>query len=62
VEGFTITKALRQSKKRASFENTKQSAGVVGAAFFSRSWNKASCLRKNRFSAAKAARVRQAAA
>ena len=61
VAGFTITKALRQSKRRASFENTKRSAAVVGAAFFSRSWNKASCLRKNRFSAAKAVRLRKAA-
>src|SRR3954466_5988532 len=62
VAGFTITKALRQSKRRASFENTKRSAAVVGAAFFSRSWNKASCLRKKRFSAANAVRLRQAAA
>jgi serine/threonine protein kinase len=38
--------ALRQSKKRASLDNTNRSAAVVGAAFFSRSWNKASCLRR----------------
>src|SRR5689334_4304596 len=30
-----------------------------GAAFFLRSWNKASCLRKNRFSAASAVRLRK---
>ena len=62
VAGLTITKALRQSKKRASLHNTNRSAAVVGAAFFSRSWNKASCLRKNRFPAAKAARLRKPAA
>jgi hypothetical protein len=37
VAGLTITKALRQSNKRASLDKTKQSAAVVGAAFFSRS-------------------------
>lgn len=30
VAGLTITKALRQSNKRASFENTRRSAAVVG--------------------------------
>ena len=52
VAGLTITKALRQSKKRVSLDKTNRSAVVVGLAFFSRSLNKASCLRKNRFSAA----------
>src|SRR3954465_11535923 len=59
VAGLTMTNALRQSKKRASLDNTNRSAAVVGAAFFSRSWNKASCLRKNRFSAASAVRLRK---
>jgi hypothetical protein len=58
VAGFTITNALRQSNQRASFENTNLSAGVVGSAFFSRSRNRANCLRKNRFSAARAKRRR----
>jgi hypothetical protein len=59
VAGLTMTKALRQSKKRASLDKTNRSAAVVGAAFFSRSWNKASCLRKNRFSATRAVRLRK---
>ena len=46
VAGLTITKALRQSKKRVSLDKTNRSALVVGLAFFSRSLNKASCLRK----------------
>jgi hypothetical protein len=58
VAGLTITNALRQSTQRASFENTNLSAGVVGRAFFSRSRNSANCLRKNRFSAARAKRRR----
>lgn len=62
VFGLTITKALRQSKKRASLENTNRSPAVVAAAFFSRSRNKASCLRTNKFSAASAVWLRKAAA
>ena len=58
VAGLTITNALRQSNQRASFENTNLSPGVVGSAFFSRSRNRANCLRKNRFSAARAKRRR----
>ena len=37
VAGFTMIKALRHGKKRASLESTKRSATVVGLAFFSRS-------------------------
>src|SRR5207245_6084995 len=59
VAGFTIINALRQSNQRASLENTNLSAGVVCIAFFSRSRNRANCLRKNRFSAARAVRRRQ---
>jgi hypothetical protein len=44
-----------------AFDLTTEGA-VTEVAFFSRSWNKASCLRKNRFSAAKAVRLRKAAA
>src|SRR5579863_3619015 len=33
VAGLTITKALRQSKKRASLDKTNRSAAVVAAAF-----------------------------
>src|ERR1700751_829924 len=62
VAGLTITNALRQSKKRASLDKTNRSAAVVGTAFFSRSLNKANCLRKNRFSAARAVRLRKPAA
>ena len=62
VAGLTMTKALRQSKKRASLDKTNRSAAVVGAAFFSRSSNRASCLRKNKFSAASAVRPRKPAA
>src|SRR4051794_14123596 len=61
VAGLTISNALRQSNQRASLENTNLSAGVVGIAF-SRSRNRANCLRKNRFSAASAVRRRQIAA
>ena len=42
VAGLTMINALCQSKKRASFENTNRFGAAVGAAFFSRSWNKAS--------------------
>jgi len=62
VSGLTITKALRQSKKRVSLENTNRSPAVVATAFFSRSRNKASCLRNNKFSAASAVWLRKAAA
>src|SRR3954462_16003317 len=58
VAGLTISNALRQSNQRASLENTNLPAGVVGIAFFSRSRNRANCLRKNRFSAARAVRRR----
>ena len=37
VAGFTMTKASRQSNKRASRDKTKRSAAVVALAFFSRS-------------------------
>src|SRR4051812_28829788 len=56
VAGLTISNALRQSNQGASLEDTNLSAGVVGIAFFSRSQNRASCLRKNKFSAASAVR------
>src|SRR5205085_2337195 len=62
VAGLTISSALRQSNQRASLENTNLSAGVVGMAFFSRSRKRANCLRKNKFSAARAVRRRDAAA
>jgi hypothetical protein len=39
----------------------ERSAAVVGLVFFSRSWNGASCFRKNRFSATSAVRLRNAA-
>src|SRR3954453_8915921 len=61
VAGLTISNALRQSNQRASLENTNLSAGVVGMAFFSRSRNRANCLRKNKFSAANAVRRRHTA-
>src|SRR5919199_6170378 len=62
VAGLTISNALRQSNQLASLDNTNLSAGVVGIAFFSRSRNRASCLRKNKFSAGRAVRRRDAAA
>src|SRR4051812_30706127 len=62
VAGLTISNALRQSNQGASLENTNLSAGVVGIAFFSRSRNRANCLRKNKFSAARAVRRRHRAA
>src|SRR3954447_19393098 len=62
VAGFTIINALRQSNQRASLQNTNLSAGVVGIAFFSRSRKRANCFRKNKFSAARAVRQREAAA
>lgn len=42
----------------SSFDNANLSAGLVGSAFFSRSWNRANCSRKNRFSAARPKRRR----
>src|SRR4051794_19575307 len=62
VAGLTIINALRQSNQPASLENKNPSAGVVGIAFFSRSRNRANCLRKNKFSAARAVRRRHTAA
>src|SRR6478609_8902343 len=62
VAGFTIINALSQSNQRASLDNTNLSARVVGIAFFSRSRNRANCLRKNKFSAARAVRRRRTAA
>lgn len=62
VAGFTMIKARRPARKRASFSRTKRSATVVLVAFFSRSENKASCLRRNRFSVAGAVRLRNRAA
>jgi hypothetical protein len=59
VAGLTIINALRQSNQRASLENTNLSAAVVGIGFFSRSRNRPNCLRKNRFSAARAVWRRQ---
>jgi hypothetical protein len=59
LAGLTIINELRQSNQRASLENTNLSPGVVGIAFFSRSRNRANCLRKNRFSATRAVRLRQ---
>jgi hypothetical protein len=38
----------------SSFDNANLSAGLFGSAFFSRSRNRANCLCKNRFSAARA--------
>ena len=56
VSGLTTTSAHRQSKNRASAANAKRIAGVVLRRFASRSWNSASCFRRKRFSAMRAAR------
>jgi hypothetical protein len=61
MAGLRITNALRQSSKHASLESTNRSAAVVGLALFWRSWNRASCFRRNRFSAASALRLRKTA-
>ena len=56
VSGLTTTSAHRQSKNRASETIAKRIAGVVLRLFAFRSWNSASCLRRNRFSAMRAVR------
>src|SRR5579862_4710270 len=59
VSGLTITSAHRQSKNRASATIAKRVAGVVLRLFVLRSWNRASCFRRKRFSAMRAAREDQ---
>ena len=51
VSGLTITSAPRQSKSLPRPTITKRKAGVVRLGLTSRSWNNASCFRRNRFSA-----------
>lgn len=51
VSGFTIASASRQSKNFASATIARRNEAVVRRGFVSRSWNKASCFRRNRFSA-----------
>jgi hypothetical protein len=45
VAGLTISKALRQSKKRASLDSTNLSVAVLGMAFFLTRQNSHSKLR-----------------
>jgi hypothetical protein len=52
-----ITSALRHSKNFASATMARRSEAVVRRGFACRSWNKASCFRRNRFSAIRATRV-----
>jgi hypothetical protein len=56
VSGLTITSASRQSKKRASEIIARRVTLVILRGSTSRSLNNASCLRRNRFSAIRAAR------
>ena len=54
--GLTITKDLRQSKSRPSVTMISRNIGLVRLGFAFRSTKRASCLRKNRFSATSAER------
>ena len=54
VSGFTIASASRQSKNFASATIARRIDAVVRRGLVSRSWNKASCFRRNRFSATRA--------
>ena len=56
VSGFTITNASRQSKSRPKATIVARIAAVVFRGLALRSWNRASCLRRKRFSAIRAAR------
>ncbi len=56
VSGLTITKALRQSKNVLSATINSRVMGVVRPARTFRSWCRASCRLRNRFSANSAAR------
>jgi hypothetical protein len=56
VAGFTITSALRQSKNFASATIARRNDAVVRRGLILRSWNNASCFRRNRFSARSAIR------
>lgn len=60
VAGFTITSAPRQSKNRARAIIVNRNRGVVLDGLVLRSWNRASCLRRNRISASRAARDEKA--
>jgi hypothetical protein len=54
VFGFTIASAARQSKNFASVTIARRIEAVVRPGLVLRSWNMASCFRRNRFSATKA--------
>ena len=54
VSGFTITSASRQSKNFAIATIARRNEAVVRRGLVSRSRNKASCFRRNRFSATRA--------
>ena len=54
VAGCTMTNAWRQSNQRASQVRAMRMAFVACCGFTCRSWYRASCLRRNRFSAARA--------
>ena len=56
VSGFTITSASRQSKSRPKATIVARIAAVVFRGLALHSWNRASCLRRKRFSAIRAAR------
>ena len=59
VSGFTTVSASRHSKNRESWVRVKRTALVARWGFVSGSTYSASCLRKNRFSAATAGGVRR---
>ena len=58
VSGLTITRALRQLKKRASAIITSRAMAVIRRGLTLRSVKNPSCLRRKRFSAINAARER----
>jgi hypothetical protein len=56
VSGFTIISALRQLRNLASATIARRNEAVFRCRVVLRSWNKASCFRRNRFSATRATR------
>jgi hypothetical protein len=59
VSGFTTTNTSRQSKNFASPAIARRIEAVVRRGLILRSWNEASCFRRNRFSATRATRSKR---
>ena len=59
VSGLTMTRALRRSKNLLRTARNNLVASIARSGLTSRSWYRASCFRRNRFSAARALRDRK---